>query len=567
MRETSARRLSQMDLATRFRVFVAGAVCLLVTQILFAQTPSAKRPLATVSGTVTIKGKPAAGITVGLLRSEGGPPNDITARGLTDQDGRYRINNVAAGTYEVMPAAPSFIIPDLQTLPPRKTIFVNEGENVDGIDFPLVRGGVITGRVTDADARPVVQQQVYLYRADSWNSKGPNQQPQIFPMAAGMTDDRGIYRAFGLMPGRYKVATGRADDSFNPTQVQGRATYNRVFHPDTSDPAKATIIEVTPGGEATGVDIALEKPVDTYSISGRVIDGEKGQPVAGIRLALEKIGERFQTYLNFGSVNTLGEFTFDNVVPGKYTFSLMADRGNERTLESTAVEVIEGNVSGVVLRVTSGAAVSGVIAIENESPQAIAKLQQVEIRGYVTLPSRTGGRSSSVMVSADGAFHMGGLPGGTIGFVITGPRGSFSQFKNFTITRIERDGMPQQGNRFEIKDGEQVSRVRVVVTYGDAILRGSIKVENGTLPPGSRFAVRLMRIGEPPTAMPTNVGQVDERGSFIIEGVEAGGYEVIATVITPDRTNPRSVKQQVSLTAGATTEVTLILDASNPKQP
>ena len=557
-----------MDLATCFRAILVTALCLFTFQISLSQTaPTQKRPLATVSGTVTIKGKPAAGVTVGLLRSEGVPTNDINARGLTDQDGRYRITNVAAGTYEVMPAAPSFIIPDLQSLPPRKTILVNEGENVEGIDFPLVRGGVITGRVTDADARPVVQQQVYIYRADSWNSKGPNQQPQIFPIAGGMTDDRGIYRAFGLMPGRYKVAVGRAEDSFNPTQAQGRAIYNRVFHPDTTDPAKATTIEVTPGSEATGVDITLEKPVDTYSISGRVVDGEKGQPVAGVRLGLEKMGERFQTYSNFGIANALGEFTFDNVVPGKYTFSLMADRGNERVLESTPVEVIEGNVSGVVLRVTSGATVLGVIAIENESPQALAKLQQVEIRGYVTPPSGTGGRSSTAVVSADGSFHMGGLPGGTLRFLITGPRGSFSQFKNFTITRIERDGVPQQGNRFEIKDGEQVTRVRVVVNYGDAILRGSIKVENGTLPPGSRFAVRLMRIGEPPTAIPTNVGQVDGRGNFIIEGVEAGGYEVIATVITPDRTNQRSVKQQVSLTAGATTEVTLILDASNPKQP
>jgi protocatechuate 3,4-dioxygenase beta subunit len=557
-----------MDLATSFRAIAATALCLFTFQISVSQTPTTpKRPLGTVSGRVTIKGKPAAGVTVGLLRSEGVPTGEIQARGLTDQDGRYRITNVAAGTYEVMPAAPSFIIPDLQSLPPRKTILVNEGENVDGIDFPLVRGGVITGRVTDADARPVVQQQVYIYRADSWNSKGPNQQPQIFPMAGGMTDDRGIYRAFGLMPGRYKVAVGRADDMFNQPQAQGRATYKRIFHPDTSDPARATVIEVSPGSEATGVDIALEEPVATYSISGRVVDGEKGQPVAGARLALEKIGERIQTYSNFGTANALGEFTIDNVVPGKYTFSIMADRGNERALESTPVEVIDGNVSGVVLRLTSGATVSGVIAIENESPQAIAKLRQVELRGYVIPPGGTGGRSSTAVVSDDGAFHMRGLPGGTLAFFITGIRGSFSQFKNFTITRIERDGVPQQGNRFEIKDSEQVARVRVVVTYGDAILRGSIKVENGTLPPGSRFAVRLARIGDPPTAMPVNVGQVDARGNFIIEGVEAGAYEVIATVVTPDRTNHRTVRQQVNLSPGATTEVTIIIDTSTPKQP
>ena len=56
-------------------------------------------------------------------------------------------------------------------------------------------------------------------------------------------------------------------------------------------------------------------------------------------------------------------------------------------------------------------------------------------------------------------------------------------------------------------------------------------------------------------------------GEVPIGCVIVRGYEVIATVITPDKTNQRSVKQQVSLTAGATTQVTLILDASNPKQP
>ncbi|HEX7296169.1 MAG TPA: carboxypeptidase-like regulatory domain-containing protein, partial [Pyrinomonadaceae bacterium] len=383
-----------MDLAHRFSGFAAGALCLLVTQILFAQTPTTKRPVATVSGTVTIKGKPAPGITVGIRQAQVPNPNEIVARGLTDQDGRYRLTDVAAGTYEVTVAAPSYIIAEVTNSLRSKMILVSEGENVEGIDFALVRGGVITGRVTDAEARPVVQQQVFIYRADSWDTKAPNQSPQIFPMGGGMTDDRGIYRAFGLIPGRYKVAVGRGDDSFNPAQAPGRATYKRVFHPDTSDPARATVIDVTPGSEATGVDITLEKPVETYSISGRVVDGEKGQPAPGVRLGLERIGERFQTYSHFGTANASGEFIIDGVAPGKYTFSLIAERGNERALEAAPIDVTDGNVTGVVLRLTAGATISGVIVLENENPQAIAKLRQLELRGYVTPPSGTGGRSS-----------------------------------------------------------------------------------------------------------------------------------------------------------------------------
>ena len=556
-----------MDLAPRLRVFVAGGVCLLVTQILFAQTTT-KRPLATVSGTVTIKGKPTAGITVGLRRTGNGTPNnEIVARGVTDQDGRYRITNVAEGTYETIPAAWSYILTDVQGSPRSKTIMVNEGENVDGIDFALVRGGVITGRVTDADARPVIQQQVYIYRADAWDSKGPNQQPQIFAMAGGMTDDRGIYRAFGLIPGRYKVAVGRGDDTFNPAQAPGRATYKRVFHPDTSDPARATVIEVTPGSEATGVDITLEKPVATYSISGRVVDGEKGEPVPLARLGLERIGERVQTFSTFGTTNAQGEFTFDGVAPGKYSFSLINVGGHERVVEASPVEVIEENVSGVVLRLTRGATISGVIALENESPQAIAKLRKIEIRGYVMPPSGIGGRSSLALISGDGTFQMSGLPAGTIAFYFTGGSNATGVINNFKIVRIDRDGLPQQANRFEIKDGEQVTGVRVVVNYGDATVRGSIKVENGKLPAGARFTVRLGRIGDPATTMPVSVGQVDARGNFVIEGVEAGTYEVIATLLTPDRTNQRTVKQQVSVAAGAATEVSIVFNVSDPKQP
>ena len=557
-----------MDLAPRLRAFVAGGVCLLMTQILFAQTAT-KRPAATVSGTVTIKGKPAAGITVGLRRTATGTPsNEIVARGVTDQEGRYRIPSVAEGTYEIIPAAWSYILADVQGSPRSKTIMVNEGENVEGIDFSLVRGGVITGRVTDADARPVIQQQVSIYRADSWDPKGPNQQPQVFAMGGGMTDDRGIYRAVGLIPGRYKVGVGRGDDTFNPAQAPGRATYKRVFHPDTSDPARATVIEVTPGSEATGVDITLEKPVETYSISGRVVDGEKGEPVPLARLGLERIGERVQTFSSFGTANAQGEFTIDGVAPGKYAFSLINVGGNERAVEAPPVEVIEENVSGVVLRLTRGATISGVIALENESPQAIAKLRNIEIRGYVMPPSGTGGRSSLAMISADGTFQMSGLPAGTIGFYFTGgSNASGLMNNNFKIVRIERDGLPQQSNRFEIKDGEQVTGVRVVLNYGDAAVRGSIKVESGKLPAGARFTVRLGRIGDPPTTMPVAIAQVDARGNFVIEGVEAGTYEVIATLLTPDRTNQRTVRQQVSVAAGTTADVTLVFNVSEPKQP
>ena len=46
-------------------------------------------------------------------------------------------------------------------------IVVAAGESVDGIDFALVGGGVITGRVTDSDGRPLIEERLNLIPADS----------------------------------------------------------------------------------------------------------------------------------------------------------------------------------------------------------------------------------------------------------------------------------------------------------------------------------------------------------------------------------------------------------------
>ena len=553
-----------MDLATRYRPILSLALFLFALQSSFAQSPASQKPsLASVSGRITIKGKPAIGVTVGLRRNEPNRPSLFGGRGITDQDGHYRIANVPAGTYEVVTAAPAFVLAENSV---SRTIFISEGENVEGIDFALARGGVITGRVIDADGRPVIQQQVNIYRADAWDQRQRGQTQPVFATRGAATDDRGIYRVFGLTPGRYKVAVGRGDDTVQGPQLPGRASYNRVFHPDIIDPAKATVIEVSEGSEATNVDISLERPVDTFAVSGRSIDGEKGLPMSGVRVALERVGVGpYQSYSQFGTTNAQGEFIIDGVAPGKYVFSVISDPGKGLFLETTPVEVIDENIAGVVLRLSKGASVSGVVAIENENPTALAKLRLTEIRAYVTPASGVGGRSGTSSIGSDGAFRVEGLPAGTMGIFLSGGPTARGPVKNFVVIRVERDGVPQPAYRFEIKDKEQVSGVRVILAYGDATLRGYVTVENGKLPAAARFYVRLIRPGDVATQI--GFSQVDARGHFIIEGVPAGDYELQVNVSSSDGFMGRSVKQQVSLTAGATTEVTVAIDAAQPSRP
>jgi hypothetical protein len=129
--------------------------------------------------------------------------------------------------------------------------------------------------------------------------------------------------------------------------------------------------------------------------------------------------------------------------------------------------------------------------------------------------------------------------------------------KGFNIVRIERDGVPAQRS-IEIKEGEQVTGVRVVVAYGNATLRGVINVENGTLPNGARFFVRITKLGE--TGPPNRGTPVDARGHFLMEGLPPGVYEVQASIGGITQNPPRPVKREINLPDGVITDISITID-------
>jgi len=421
-------------------------------------------------------------------------------------------------------------------------------------------GGAITGRVTDADGRPVVQQQVFIYRADLLERQQQTPQQPVYPTNSTQTDDRGIYRMFGLPPGRYKVAAGRSDDTLNP--AAGRATYKQVFHGDVSDQAKAIVIEVGEGTEATGVDITLGRAMQTFSVTGRVVDGENGLPVPNVRLDLQRnLGTRFEYVTIPGTSNAHGDFVVAGLIPGKYGVFLLSNLKGGMRLEPFTFEIIDQDLSGLTAKLVQGASVSGLVVLETENKTAQVKLSDLQLRAFVPKAVGSSGFSASITspIAADGSFLLTGLPGGRVNMLI----GSYSTPfppTGFDIARIERDGIPSPRG-IEIKDGEQVTGVRVVLAYGTATLRGVVNLENGTLPEGARMFIRLAKPGEnfsnlrPP--------QVDAGGRFITDGLPPGSYEVQASVAVPG-TPARTVSRVINLQDGVTTDITLTIDMSAP---
>jgi 5-hydroxyisourate hydrolase-like protein (transthyretin family) len=510
---------------------------------------------STISGRITIKSKPAPGVKVGLRSSE--PSQfDPTFKATTDQDGKYRITGVPEGKYLIEPVAPAFVISDLNNSR-GQTVIVSAGDNIEGIDFDLIRGGVITGKVTDADGHPIVEEAVNVLPAD-YPRSGYSSLPHGF-----QTDDRGIYRIFGIRPGRYKVSVGA--ESVYRGVGRGRRALPITFYPDTNEAAKAAVIEIAEGTEATKIDITLSRPPEGFAVSGRVVEGEAGKPVSNVAISLSRImiidAHSRSSYGGGTDVrsNVDGAFRLEKLAAGKYSISIQPGPESDLRAEEVTIDVIDQDVTGVVIKTTTGASLSGSVVLEGSRaaprPSWISALLRSE--GF--------GAQKSAEIKPDGSFRIGGLPAGNVILSV----GSWTQTGNakpITISRVERNGVVQP-NGIQVQNGEHVSGIRIVAAYSSGSIRGVVKVENGTLPSNAHLVVSLSKVGD--TNTPSEGGtQADARGRFLIEGLAAGTYELSVTAFIPEsRQRPRRIKQLVTVTDGAATDVMVTIDLASPPSP
>src|SRR5215510_16017508 len=241
------------------------------------QAIGAMQGTATVSGLVTIKGKPAKGIAVFLQpqqRTESGA-NETTPTAKSNENGYFRITGVPAGRYVPISLTPGYIMSKGgtdYTMARGAAFDIAEGEDIDNFDIELTPGGVITGRVTDSNNRPLVEERVQLWYIYKNGTTLEFNTQLIRKMLT--TDDRGVYRIFGLPEGRYILSAGGYS--------KGEEGYvERTYHPDVTDKSQSKVVEVGAGEESAGIDINVAEAEKTYSISGRVVNVDDGQPVGG----------------------------------------------------------------------------------------------------------------------------------------------------------------------------------------------------------------------------------------------------------------------------------------------
>ncbi len=217
-----------------------------------------------------------APVTDTTVMLEGIFPNSGWGRARVDVNGHYLMTNLAPGTYNLN----LYEGPEGWTAVAKEFIKVVEGQTISNVDLILVRGGFITGRVTDQDTNePIADHRISFHDAAR-----PESQASVHGTE---TDENGNYR-FRAAPGRALVYTSA------PADYQDIGQVNRYV--DVVD------------AETIVVDFQFSKGI---KLIGRVLT-EAGEPVAGARIT-----DARESYKEYGSSDELGVFTVDGVRPGQ----------------------------------------------------------------------------------------------------------------------------------------------------------------------------------------------------------------------------------------------------------
>jgi hypothetical protein len=523
-----------------------------------------------ISGRVTVDGKPKAGLVVELLSTVTNGPRRPIAKATTNKTGKYVLTNVASGTYDVSPSTPTLVIPNQgNSGQSGRSVTIETGESVKGINFDLVSKGSISGRVRTVDGEPVKGQTVQLIIRGEDNYSRPFSSSDP---GERTSNDEGIYRFSGVPPGRYIVKVGVAYGlaAYGPSQ-KDHVYYPETFHPDSDEASKATVVEVTTGRETTDVDITVGRPLKIYEIVGQLIVVETGAPVPNVGLEIVTTSENNKGSTHSGgaySSDANGEFRIQGALPGHYVVAPENDRVSNTYGDPISFEVKDADVTGLKIPMHYASTLTGIVTVEgNVDPTVADDLSKLIILGSTQL---TGLMSSTVTarIGSDGGFRMTGVRPGRLSLFLSHAAGGPQQLR---LLRIERNGAELRDG-IEVRAGEDVTGLRLALGAGSSVLRGEVKIEGGALEGVNLYVLYRPTNGDPNRFSSANL---DTRRHFVIKGLMPGEYELMIGPMSVEVSGERgsrtmnrmpTVKQTVTIGPGTDAEVTLVMTL-NPVRP
>ena len=487
---------------------------------------------------------------------------------VTDDAGRFSFEHLPAGRFSVSASKQAYVANAAGARRPGRSgtpISIAAGQRLTDVRVVLPRGGVITGTVRDTNGDPAEGMAVAAVPVDAlrW-APGTWVRPDTVA-----TDDRGVYRIFGLTPGEYIVYAGVR--MFGPSEMSVRssaeidaalkqlaqgpgrgdapprartAVIAPTFYPGTARMADAARITVGVGEERGAVDITFAMvPVST--IDGTVANPD-GSPAAGVSVNLELNGPRLDSTggLMLNASAGAGRFSFRGVMPGTYLVTARTEGATGALLARSRVDVNGEDVRGLTMTLRPAPRVTGRVIFDATTLKPPAGSQPYFIQlfalgsGVATSVAIGSVPYASGRVSADGSFTLTGAVPGRYWFPDTSPVPGWTVRSAMLGDRDLAD--------FGVEVGEaDLSGLVVTMTDRTTELSGTLQADAGAS--ATDYAVVAIPADRSlwlPNSRRMRVARPGADGRFVIRDLPAGEY-LLATVTDAE---PEDLKDQTLLT-------------------
>ncbi len=443
---------------------------------------------------------------------------------LTNQDGRYRFDNLPPGRYMIHSSRAGFVgMQAGQKHPNDRTQFWNVSPGqVQQLDFALPRGSVVAGRLTDDAGEPLAGAQVTTLRV-LYSSSGARLQPWYSPFG-GWTDDRGAFRLAGLTPGTYVVAAQIQSD------VSGES-YATTYYPGTRNLSEAQRFHIGLSDEVTAnFSMMMTRQV---RVTGEV-QSSRGEPLQGFRALL-----RTETSLGTKGAQVregTGKFEFAGIAPGSYTLDVsttgdyMPDLRKPTEFASVPIEVGDEDISGLLITTGHGTTVGGRVSYDGTAARIATPRQRARViasllEGPSGLwpPSRD---QNNGVIADDGTFTITGTYGKML-FRTTMPGW---ELRSVTLDGVDITDVPYDASR------GGTNRLEIIVTDQRQALTGTVVDALGK--PPSEFVVLAfpgnLKAGSVPGRYLGTSATYGSDGTFRLTNLPPGDYFAAALASVPE---------------------------------
>jgi hypothetical protein len=408
-----------------------------------------------------------------------------------------------------------------------------------------MKGGVITGAVTNSLGEPIVEARVRSIRLRDINGLALRQTIQD---GQTLTDDRGQYRVYGLRPGVYLllVGGGRGYSSMDANP------YNRdvaTYYPSSTRDTAAEIV-VASGQEVAGIDVRYRGERGS-AISGSISDAISFSSNTGISVELYNASTHsIEAHAFAYSANPKRTFEFHGVSDGDYYLVSVAQQDNQNSATSARypVRVRGADVTGIQLSLIPDGSISGTAILERAqaedvksrcesarelAPEELLVISRRDHKDAAKDTARPGDPVSGSRVPPDdkGQFILRNLQPGRYRIDTYLPEESW-YVRSIIMPAPARSKTPVDASQIgiSVKAGERVSGLTVIIAEGAASVAGQVTParEGAALP--ARLKVHIVPAEREQADNPLRFKETTVRpdGSFSLSNIAPGKYLLLA---------------------------------------